>query len=155
MSSRSLDALSPAMRRLCEVFLANCGQDRWLLTNGIAVLVTCTHRTNAEQDALYAQGRTRPGRIVTRAKGGQSKHNARNVMLRPASEAMDIVPLRHGKPVWGTTGNGIDDDPSDDMRDDLEVWQRIGAIGKAAGLKWYGDPDAKFREFPHFQNPEA
>ena len=32
-------------------------------------------RTYAEQDALYAQGRTAPGPIVTRAKGGQSNHN--------------------------------------------------------------------------------
>lgn len=32
-------------------------------------------RTYAEQDALYAQGRTTPGDRVTKAKGGQSNHN--------------------------------------------------------------------------------
>ncbi len=32
-------------------------------------------RTYAEQDVLYAQGRTAPGPIVTHAKGGQSNHN--------------------------------------------------------------------------------
>jgi hypothetical protein len=32
-------------------------------------------RTFAEQDALYAQGRTRKGLRVTNAKGGQSYHN--------------------------------------------------------------------------------
>lgn len=32
-------------------------------------------RTYAEQDALYAQGRTAPGHIVTNAKGGYSNHN--------------------------------------------------------------------------------
>jgi peptidoglycan L-alanyl-D-glutamate endopeptidase CwlK len=32
-------------------------------------------RTYDEQDALYAQGRTKPGPIVTNAKGGQSNHN--------------------------------------------------------------------------------
>lgn len=31
-------------------------------------------RTYEEQDALYAQGRTKPGIIVTNAKGGQSYH---------------------------------------------------------------------------------
>jgi len=31
-----------------------------------------TLRTIAEQDALYAQGRTKPGAVVTKAKGGQS-----------------------------------------------------------------------------------
>ena len=33
------------------------------------------HRTWKEQDALYAQGRTKPGRKVTNARGGQSNHN--------------------------------------------------------------------------------
>ena len=32
-------------------------------------------RTYAEQNALYAQGRTAKGRIVTNARGGQSWHN--------------------------------------------------------------------------------
>jgi len=32
-------------------------------------------RTYEEQDALFAQGRTKPGPIVTKAKGGQSNHN--------------------------------------------------------------------------------
>ena len=32
-------------------------------------------RTFAEQDALYAQGRSVPGSIVTNAKGGESPHN--------------------------------------------------------------------------------
>lgn len=32
-------------------------------------------RTYAEQNALYAQGRTVGGRIVTNARGGQSNHN--------------------------------------------------------------------------------
>ena len=32
-------------------------------------------RTYAEQDALYAQGRTAPGHIVTNARGGYSNHN--------------------------------------------------------------------------------
>lgn len=32
-------------------------------------------RTYAEQNALYAQGRTKSGRVVTNARGGQSNHN--------------------------------------------------------------------------------
>jgi peptidoglycan L-alanyl-D-glutamate endopeptidase CwlK len=32
-------------------------------------------RTYEEQDDLFAQGRTKPGKIVTNAKGGQSNHN--------------------------------------------------------------------------------
>jgi len=38
--------------------------------------LTCTHRTNEEQTALYAIGRTVPGKKVTNAKAGQSKHNS-------------------------------------------------------------------------------
>jgi peptidoglycan L-alanyl-D-glutamate endopeptidase CwlK len=37
--------------------------------------LTCTHRSNQEQEALYAQGRSTPGSIVTWAQPGQSPHN--------------------------------------------------------------------------------
>lgn len=39
------------------------------------VKILSGNRTYAEQDAIYAQGRTVPGIIVTKAKGGQSNHN--------------------------------------------------------------------------------
>src|SRR5215207_9435814 len=42
---------------------------------GYTYKVTSAYRSNAEQDALYAQGRTKPGSKVTNARGGQSKHN--------------------------------------------------------------------------------
>lgn len=48
--------------------------------------VTCGHRSNEDQDALYAQGRTLPGKIVTNAKGGESSHNT------SPSAAVDAVP---------------------------------------------------------------
>ena len=38
----------------------------------MAVRIVQGLRTIAEQDALYAQGRTKPGPIVTKAKGGSS-----------------------------------------------------------------------------------
>ncbi len=38
--------------------------------------ITCTHRSNEEQNQLYALGRTVKGKIVTNAKAGQSKHNS-------------------------------------------------------------------------------
>jgi len=41
----------------------------------ITPFLTCTHRPDDEQDELFAQGRTRPGNIVTNAKAGQSAHN--------------------------------------------------------------------------------
>lgn len=125
---------------------------------GLDVLITCTFRSAEEQTELYKIGRVpgfgKPGKIVTRAKAGESSHNYR-LDGRPASLAFDVVPLRLGKLIWGTRGNGIDDDPTDDDRDDLELWQRVAAIAKAAGLVWFGDPDQPFQEFPHFQHPRA
>lgn len=41
----------------------------------IVVFIIAGIRTFEEQDALYAQGRTKPGAIVTWVKGGGSYHN--------------------------------------------------------------------------------
>ena len=86
-------------------------------------------RTFDEQDALYAQGRTRPGNIVTRARAGQSNHNY--------GLAVDVVPLVNGQPTWNVAN---------------AVWQRIGDEGKRAGLNWGGDWQA-FQDKPHFELP--
>ena len=94
---------------------------------GIDLLVTSTYRDGESQNALYAQGRTAPGKIVTNAKAGESFHNYRC--------AVDVVPLVAGKPRW-------------DVKD--EVWQTIGKLGKEAGLEWAGDW-VKFKETAHFQ----
>lgn len=146
MPSRAITDLHPKLQPLCVSFLAACKRQN------IDVLITCTYRSMQEQDELYAQGRTKPGRIVTKAKPGQSRHNNVNSQTgQPSALAFDVVPLRNGKPVWGTAGNGLDDDPTDDHKDDLELWQRVGKIGMELGLIWYGRPDAPFREFPHFE----
>jgi len=125
MASRSLDDLRPEVRPLVDAFLAACS------ARGLDVLVTCTLRSNAEQAALYAQGRTAPGHIVTDAPPGESAHNY--------GLALDIVPMVNGKPDW----RGAD-----------PVWQQIGALGQAAGLEWAGEPGFPFPEEPHFQHPQ-
>lgn len=129
------------MQVLYNKFNHRCITDTWLRQRGVSVLLTCTYRDDDEQAKLYAQGRTAPGPIVTKAKPGRSKHNVKDAKGEPAAEAFDVVPLRHGKMVWGVSG------------DDGAIWQRIGEHGVAVGLKWYGAADAAFREFPHFQNP--
>lgn len=94
---------------------------------GMKILVSCTYRSGSEQNALFAQGRTKPGRKVTNARAGQSFHQYRL--------ALDLYPLIHGKPDFsGTHPN----------------WQRIAAIFKKLGFEWAGDWK-RFREFPHFQ----
>jgi peptidoglycan L-alanyl-D-glutamate endopeptidase CwlK len=141
--SRRIDHLHPEL----QMRALRCIQ-KWEAA-GLSVLVTCTWRSREEQAELYAQGRTKSGRIVTRAMPGQSAHNF-TVGGKPAALAFDVVPLRHGKCVWGTRGDGIDDDPTDDDVDDLELWHRVAGIAKECGLEWAGEW-SRFREFPHFQ----
>lgn len=125
MSSRSLDDLRPEVRPRVDDFLAACK------TAGIDILVTCTLRTMEEQAALYAQGRTAVGHIVTNAKPGQSAHNY--------GLALDVVPIVNGKPDWDGTH---------------PVWNQIGSLGQAKGLQWLGAPDSPFLEQAHFQHPD-
>ena len=136
ITSRDINDLHPVVRGKAVGLKASC------LDAGIDLLIISTFRDFESQDGLYAQGRTKPGHIVTNARGGQSFHNFH--------VAFDVLPLRSGKPVWGTSGNGIDSDPTDDDKDDLELWQRVGAIGESLGLEWAGRWK-RFREFPHFQ----
>lgn len=143
MASREIRHLSPAMQILFNRFNDRCRRDPVLVQAGVAVMLICTYRDDEEQAKLYAAGRTAPGPIVTKAKPGRSKHNVKLADGTPAAEAFDVVPLRHGKPVWGVSG------------DDGAVWQQIGEHGAAVGLKWFGAADSAFREFPHFQNPAA
>lgn len=46
-----------------------------LHSKGLDIRITQGLRTFKEQDDLYAQGRSKPGNIVTNAKGGESFHN--------------------------------------------------------------------------------
>jgi D-alanyl-D-alanine dipeptidase len=59
-----------------------------LAAAGTYILVVSGLRTAAQQNALYEQGRTAPGHIVTNAKAGQSMHNY--------GLAVDVVPYLSG-----------------------------------------------------------
>ena len=125
INSRDIKELHPTVRTMALDLQMRC---RAL---GVDLLITSTYRDYESQDALYAQGRTAPGHIVTNAKGGFSFHNFR--------VAFDVVPLRNGKPVWDTTGeNG-------------KLWQEIGELGEKCGLEWAGRWTGKLRESAHFQ----
>jgi peptidoglycan L-alanyl-D-glutamate endopeptidase CwlK len=121
INSRSLDDLIPQARERVDKFIALCKE------NGIDLLVTSTYRDMESQTALYNQGRTAPGKIVTNAHAGESFHNYRC--------AVDVVPLVNGKPQW---------DGSD------PVWAKVGELGKQAGLEWAGEWHS-FKELAHFQ----
>ena len=120
--SRKLEDLHPEFRLLVDPWLAACQAEHDDL------IITCTLRTMEEQAVCYAQGRTTPGHIVTRAKPGQSAHNY--------GLAIDIVPIVAGKLIWDETN---------------PLWQTIGHLGLDHGLVWYGAPNAPFHEDPHFE----
>ncbi|WP_287907517.1 LysM peptidoglycan-binding domain-containing protein [Acinetobacter sp.] len=89
----------------------------------IFLVIVQDYRTYAQQDAIYAEGRTKPGKIRTKAKGGQSNHNF--------ALAVDVLP------VWEDgnlhiTGKGVDEK-------NVSILKKIANIGKANGLAWGGD----------------
>jgi peptidoglycan L-alanyl-D-glutamate endopeptidase CwlK len=107
---------------------------------GLDILITCTYRSDAEQAQLYAQGRSKPGKVVTNAQPGRSAHNY-TLHGVPASLAFDIVPLLHDKPVWDTKGAA------------KALWHQAAEPAMAHGLRWYGAHGSAFQEYPHFQHP--
>lgn len=140
MASRSINDLHPRLQSVAVQF------DERAHELGVEVLRYCTFRSNAEQDALYAMGRTtksnvgvslmRPlGKIVTNAKAGQSAHN---FMLngKAASKAWDCCPLVSGAPVWS---------------EKHPHWAVLGKIAEELGLNWYGRKGAPFHELCHFE----
>ena len=92
---------------------------------GIVIKVISAMRTYAEQDDLFAQGRTKPGKIVTNARGGFSNHNF--------GIAFDVGVFEGGK--------YLDDSPK---------YKAAGALGTDLGLEWGGNWKT-IQDEPHFQ----
>jgi peptidoglycan L-alanyl-D-glutamate endopeptidase CwlK len=121
-SETRLQQVNPALASKIHALAAQ------LLTEGIVIIVMQGMRTWAEQDALYAQGRTTPGKIVTNAKGGQSYHNL--------GCAVDCAPLNPDKSVdWNANH------PQWKCMEELGV-----SLGLVSGANWVRLVDA-----PHFQ----
>lgn len=102
----------------------------------VPIRITQTLRTIEEQDFLYAQGRTRPGPIVTWARGGFGYHNY--------GLAADFCLLIDGK-MWDLKY----DDPNDEDRTPewMEVVEVFESHGYEAGIRWPG----KKIDPPHLQ----
>lgn len=154
--SRDLKLLRPEFFTLANQML------QLAVERDLDMLVYATYRDAAEQSRLYRRGRNleqirekaqelqnkwgRPdlaqllwdvgpqhGGRVTNAGPGQSMHQY--------GLALDAVPMRDGKPVWGTSD-----------QDDMKLWQAYGSCVREAGLVWSGDWTS-FREYPHCQMP--
>ena len=121
INSRDISVLAPPVLLRVQLFIKACADQ------GIDLLVTSTYRDVESQNALYAQGRTMQGPIVTNAKGGESFHQYKC--------AVDVVPIVNGKCVWDTS---------------LPIWATVAKLGKESGLDWAGDW-VHFKEMAHFQ----
>ena len=92
---------------------------------GITIRILSCLRTYEEQDALYAQGRTAPGNVVTNARGGYSNHNF--------GIAFDVGVFE------GTRYLG-----------DSPKYKAVGALGTDLGLEWGGNWKTIVDQ-PHYQ----
>jgi len=133
-----IETLHPVLRTEAkEIYQEICAR----LTGNVICRFSHTLRTHAEQNELYAQGRTKPGKIVTYARGGQSYHNY--------GLAIDIVFL------VDRDKNGTYETPSWDInadwdKDGTPEWKEVDHVFSMYG--WKGlYKNGKRWDFPHFQ----
>lgn len=128
--ARDITKLHPELQKKIKELQKAC--EKQGLKIGIGECV----RTKAEQDALYAQGRTKPGSIVTKVKYPDSMHCW--------GVAFDFYLL------MDIDGDGKTND--DTYNNSKKTFEKVGKIGKSIGLEWGGD--WSFSDKPHFQLPE-
>ena len=98
---------------------------------GLKIQITECLRTAAEQDALYEQGRTKPGNKVTNARGSSysSMHQ------------------------WGVAFDFCRADGKGAFYDADGFFSKVGRIGQGIGLEWGGGWKS-IKDMPHFQLPD-
>ena len=122
---RDIKKCHPRLQEAFQQLLAKCS------ARGLTVGLGECFRTVAEQDALYAQGRTESGSIVTYAKGSSyaSQHQ------------------------WGIAFDFYRNDGKGAYNDSDHFFQRVGEVGKSLGLGWGGDWTS-IVDKPHFYLPD-
>jgi len=118
-SEKVIATLLPEVQPYARSLVTKAGAD------GITIKVISGLRTYDEQNDLYAQGRTKPGRIVTNARGGFSNHNfgiAFDVGVFEGSQYLDESPK----------------------------YKAVGVLGMDLGLEWGGNWKT-IQDEPHFQ----
>jgi len=119
---RDLDRLHLTLQIKARALLKICAEE------GLPVIITQTYRTKDEQNAIYAQGRTTPGKIVSWAQWPNSMHNF--------SLAFDFCRNVKGKEFDDSDG----------------FFKKVGQIGKDIGLVWGGDWLPPKQDKPHFED---
>lgn len=121
INSRSLNSLEPKFLNLVERWLQGCSDI------GLDILVVSTFRDAEYQNWLYASGRSRDGKIMTMAKGGESKHNK--------SIALDFCVMDGKRCDWNNTKD----------------FTHAGLLAEALGLVWAGRWNGKLKELGHIE----
>ena len=120
----NIQTLQPSVQIKAREFLKKVN-DRLGNENVVFKIISGT-RTYAEQNALFAQGRTKfPGPIVTRARGGQSNHNFEVAWDIGLFVSRQYVP-------------------------ESDLYRKAGTVGKDLGLEW-GEDWPSLQDEPHFQ----
>ncbi len=123
--SRDITMCHPRLQTLAAKLVAD-GKKQ-----GLIIKIGECFRSVAEQDTLYAQGRTKAGNIVTYARGSSysSMHQ------------------------WGIAFDVIRNDGKGAYEDRDGWFSRVGKLGKSLGLEWGGDWTSPVDK-PHFQLPD-
>lgn len=119
---RDRTKLHPKLQELMNKLILLCKE------NGLEIGIAECVRTVAEQDALYAKGRTVPGIKVTNAKGStySSMHQ------------------------WGIAFDFYRNDGKGAYYDKDGFFTKVGKLGKSIGLEW-GGSWITIKDKPHFQ----
>lgn len=107
--------------------------------NGITIGISECLRTVAEQDALYAKGRTTGGSIVTNCKGSTYSSMHQWGVAFDFYLQVDV------------DGDGKTSD--DAFNDSTGLFEKVGKLGQSIGLEW-GGAWKSIKDKPHFQLPD-
>ncbi|WP_343209485.1 M15 family metallopeptidase [Anaerolentibacter hominis] len=122
---RDITKCHPRLQKLADKLVQECKKQ------GLKIGISECLRTAAEQDALYAKGRTKPGSIVTNARG--SSYSS----MHQWGVAFDFY-RNDGKGAYNESGN---------------FFTKVGKIGQKLGLEW-GGAWSSIVDKPHFQLPD-
>lgn len=129
---KDTSALHPELQIKIEQLKILCSK------NGFNIGIAECIRTVAEQDALYAKGRTTAGNIVTNAKGNTYSS------MHQWGVAVDIYLD------MDVDGDGKKND--DTYNNSKSYFDKIGRLGQSIGLEW-GGSWKNIKDRPHFQLP--
>lgn len=127
MIDNSLEQIQTCHPKIRQAVLDAYSESVKETPSGVHPIITQGYRTFAESDALYQQGRTTSGSIVSNAKAGQSWHNY--------GLAVDFVNIVNGNQNWNVDTN----------------WMIVVNIFKSHGFTWGGDFPGTFKDYPHFE----